>query len=37
MCSVKKKKNCIENYIEILLSPSRHSLCLQGDGLPDKI
>ena len=31
------KKNYIEDYIEIILSPSRHSFYLQRDGLLDKI
>ena len=32
-----EKKNCSEDYIEIILSPSRYSICLQRDGLTDKI
>ena len=30
------KKYCIGNYIEVILGPSRHSLRLLRDGLPDK-
>ena len=30
-------KNYIGDYIKIILSPSRHSLCLPRDGLPNKI
>ena len=32
-----KRKYCIGDYIEIILSPSRHSLCLQRNSLLDKI
>ena len=28
---------CIEDYIKMILSPSRHSLCKQRECLPDKI
>ena len=35
-CRAKKKKN-FQDYIEIILSPSRDYLCLQRDGLQDKI
>ena len=32
-----KKNYCIGDYMEIIFSPSKHSLCLQKDRLPDKI
>ena len=32
-----REKNCIGDYIEIILSHCRHCLCLKIDGLPDKI
>ena len=35
ICWVKEK--CIEDYIEKILSPSRHSLSLHRDSLSDKI
>ena len=31
-----QKKICIGDYIEIILGPCKHSLCLQREGLPDK-
>ena len=31
------EKFCLEYYIEIIFSAIRHSLCLQRDGLSDKI
>ena len=34
---LEREKHFIGNYIEIILSPCRHSLCLQRDGVPDKI
>ena len=34
--SVEENK-IIEEYIEIILSPRRHSLCFQSDCLPEKI
>ena len=33
----RKKNDCIGDYIEIILSPSRHSPCLPRDSLMDKI
>ena len=32
-----KNSNCIGDYIEIIFSISRHSLCLQGFSLSEKI
>ena len=34
---VEEKNDCIRDYIKIILSSSRHSLCLQRNGLQNKI